>query len=108
MKTLFLNPNGSALTREVKRANHIIAKEKAKQGIKCIGKSGIITGITALACKALGMDPSGWALFSGAMMHSVFSLNNPKLNDAIKYSKTLQAQSEYKEIVARAKKIYNM
>lgn len=54
------------------------------------------------------MDPSGWALFFGALMHSVFSLNNPKLNDAIKYSKTLQAQSEYKEIVARAKKIYNM
>lgn len=108
MKTLFLNPSGNALTRQVKRTKHLVAKEKAKQCAKCIGQSGIVTGIGALACKALGMEPAAWPLFSGALIGSILHLENPKLIDAIQHSKALQTKSEYKEIVSRAKKIYNL
>ncbi len=105
-KTLLANPAGNAVTRQVARAKHAIAKERGKLTLRILGQSTLSTGLASLGLKAAGQPIYAGAIFTGTTLGSLITVKNPALSEAIKNCKALKASNEYKEVVARAKQIY--
>ena len=109
IKSLFCNPKGNGIVRQVKRAEHKVAVERAKKTGEVFGGSAAIAIATPIGSHFLFGSASAAPVAGGLSGYNWFTLcrkgalNN--IREAVENCKNLKAGEEYKAIVDRAKRI---
>ena len=104
VKTIFRsNLKGTAITRQVKRAERTLKNQRIKNMCASVIKAGIATAATGWICSKIDMGFHPEAVYPGVLAY-MMTCDNEKLDSAITNCRNLKASDEYQKVLERAEK----
>lgn len=102
--SLFSNPKGNAITRQVKRAEHQLSLEKAKRGGEATLSAAMVYGLTKF-CGISDANVLGGTLVAALSNLAFKNGTFHNVGEAVTKCNNLKASQAYREVLDRANTI---